>query len=217
MTKIRVIIAEDHPIVVKGIRDLFAEHGERFDILDTFQDGKSLLQSANLPLADVLLLDLNLPKLDGLHVLEQLQTQQIRAKTIVFTSYLSHQLATQCRELGAAGYLVKSQGLSELTNWIDEVLAGNPVFPDALAPENMEDADGYFLHNDEFLKKYKLTKREVQIIKLVCQEQNSDEIAHVLHLSPFTVKTHRRNIIRKLGLEDSTISLYKFAQANGLL
>ncbi len=217
MTKIRVIIAEDHPIVVKGIRDLFADRAERFEILDTFQDGKTLLQSPSLALADVLLLDLNLPKTDGLQILEQLQKQQVRTKIIVLTSYLSHQLATQCRELGAAGYLVKSQDIGELTHWIDEALAGNPVFPDALAPENMEEADSYFLYTDEFLKKYKLTKREVQIIKLVCQEQNSDEIAHVLHVSPFTVKTHRRNIIRKLGLDDSTISLYKFAQANGLL
>lgn len=217
MTKIRVIIAEDHPIVVKGIRELLDERAERFELLATFQDGKSLLQSPSLSLADVLLLDLNLPKMDGLQVLEHLYKQQARTKTLVLTSYLSHQLAAQCRELGAAGYLVKSQDLGKLTHWIDEVLAGSPVFPNSFENDNVEDTEAYFLSNDEFLKKYKLTKREVQIIKLVCQERNSDEIAHSLHLSPFTVKTHRRNIIRKLGLDDSTISLYKFAQANGLV
>src|SRR5690554_4508024 len=141
MTKIRVTIAEDHPIVVKGIRDLLDERAERFELLATFQDGKSLLQSPSLPLTDVLLLDLNLPKMDGLQVLEHLYKQQARTKTLVLTSYLSHQLAAQCRELGAAGYLVKSQDLGKLTQWIDEALAGNPVFPNSFENDNVEDTE----------------------------------------------------------------------------
>lgn len=217
MTKTRIIIAEDHPIVVKGITDLLHDRADRFELVAAFQDGKSLLQSPALLDADLLLLDLNLPKADGLQVLEQLERLQLRLKVIVLTSYVSHQLAEQCRALGAAGYLVKSQDLNELANLIEEVLAGNPVFPKSFDNDNVEEVEAYFLYNDEFLKKYKLTKREVQIIQMVCKERNSEEIAQSLHLSPFTVKTHRRNIIRKLGLDDSTISLYKFAQANGLL
>lgn len=217
MTKTRIIIAEDHPIVVKGLRDLFDNRADRFEILAIYHDGKTLLQSPLLTRADVLLLDLNLPKVDGLQVLENLHEQGTHPKIIVLTSYLSYQLAEQCKAWGAEGYLVKSQDLRELTSLIDKVLAGNPVFPSSFEEDSVENIESYFLYNDEFLKKYKLTKREVQIIRLICQERKSDEIANTLHLSPFTVKTHRRNIIRKLGLDDSTISLYKFAEANGLL
>ena len=211
--EIRVIIADDHPIVVQGIRDVLEERG-RFRIIATFNEGRALMQSPMLASADVLLLDLNMPGADGLQALDELNRLGLGLKVIVVTTYLSSQLVEKCREAGASGYLVKSEDLYQLTTMIDRVLAGERVFPDFSQHQAIHDDFSYF---DEFLKKYKLTKREVEIIRLVCDDHHSKEIAHKLCLSTFTVQTHRRNIVKKLGLDDSKISLYRFATENGII
>ncbi len=212
--KIRVLIADDHPIVVQGIQDVL-EKSKQFIVLETFNDGKSLLQSPSLAEAEVLLLDLNMPKTDGLQVLQEIKKKDLPLKIIVITSYYSSQLAEQCKEMGVEGYLVKSEELSSLVDNIQSILGGKLVFPDfSLPTPEIENDFSYF---DEFLKKYKLTKREVEIIRLVCSDHSSKEIADKLFLSTFTVQTHRRNIVKKLGLDDSRISLYRFAIENAII
>lgn len=212
--KTRVIIADDHPVVIQGIRDSLEKSG-RFDVIAVFAEGKSLLQSSSLMEADLLLLDLNMPGTDGLQTLDRLKKRQLSLKIIVLTSYVSAQLADQCREMGAHGYLIKSEGLHRLLDNIDKTLHGRKVFPDFSSPEQQGEVN--FSYFDEFLKKYKLTKREVEIIRMVCNDYNSKEIADKLYLSAFTVQTHRRNIVKKLGLDDSKISLYRFAIDNGVI
>ena len=209
----RIIIADDHPVVVQGIKDVLGEN-RRFCVVATFNDGRTLLRSPELTSADVLLLDLNMPGMDGLQALDELRRLALSLKVIVVTTYLSPQLAEQCREAGANGYVVKSEDLYQLTKTIDDVLAGKEVFPDF---SQKLDAASDFSYFDEFLKKYKLTKREVEIIRLVCDDFHSKEIADKLFLSTFTVQTHRRNIVKKLGLDDSKISLYRFASENGII
>lgn len=210
----RVIIADDHPVVVQGIKDVLGEN-DRFCVVATFNDGRALLQSPILASADVLLLDLNMPGVDGLQALNELGKLELSLKVIVITTYLSSQLVQQCIAAGASGYLVKSEDLYQLTKMIDDVLAGNTVFPDF--SQQKPHAENNFSYFDEFLKKYKLTKREVEIIRLVCGDLNSKEIADKLYLSTFTVQTHRRNIVKKLRLDDSKISLYRFASENGIV
>jgi len=212
--KTRVIIADDHPVVVQGIQDVLGKH-EQFNVIATFNDGRSLLQSPALANADILLLDLNMPNTDGLQALERFKELQLPLKVIVITSYLSPQLAQQCKEAGAAGYLVKSEDLYHLVRNIQRAISGEPVFPDFSQVEQAAGND--FSYFDEFLKKYKLTKREVEIIRMVCNDFSSKEIADKLCLSTFTVQTHRRNIVKKLGLDDSKISLYRFAVDNGVI
>ncbi|SEL90516.1 response regulator transcription factor [Parapedobacter koreensis] len=212
--KTRVIIADDHPVVIQGIRDILEKNGQ-FDVIATFNDGKSLLRSPLLAKADVLLLDLNMPAVDGLQTLERLNRTELSCKIIVITSYLSSQLAEQCKQAGVHGYLVKSEDLYLLVKRIQDVLAGESPFPDFSQPDQPMGND--FSYFDEFLKKYKLTKREVEIIRMVCNDYSSKEIADKLYLSTFTIQTHRRNIIKKLGLDDSKISLYRFAMDNGVI
>src|SRR5690606_4203257 len=164
-----------------------------FDVIAVFNEGKSLLQSPFLMQADLLILDLNMPGTDGLQTLDRLMKCQLSLKIIVLTSYVSAQLADQCKEMGAHGYLIKSEGLHRLLDSIDNVLCGRRIFPDFSNPEQQGGTN--FSYLDEFLKKYKLTKREVEIIRMVCNDHNSKEIADKLCLSTFTVQTHRRNIV----------------------
>lgn len=210
----RVIIADDHPIVVQGIKDVLGGK-DCFRVIATFNEGRALLQSPSLAAAEILLLDLNMPGIDGLQVLAELTKRRLSLKIIVLTTYLSPQLVQQCKDVGVSGYLVKSEDLYQLIKMIDSVLLGNTVFPDfSQATPHTENEFSYF---DEFLKKYKLTKREVEVIRLVCDDLNSKAIAEKLCLSTFTVQTHRRNIVKKLGLDDSKISLYRFASENGII
>ncbi len=213
-TKIKLIIADDHPLIINGITEIL-EKNDRFNIVATFNDGNALMQSVLLADADVLLLDLNMPAKDGLMVLEEIKHMKLPVKILVLTSYFSKELAEKCKEAGAEGYILKSDNLEKLSETIFEVLNGNSKFPDF--SQKTEDDPSDFSYLDEFLKKYNLTKREAEVIKMVCKGYNSKEIADKLFVSSFTVQTHRRNIFRKLKIEGNTIALYKFASEHGLL
>ncbi len=212
--KIRVIIADDHPLIINGITEILQKN-ERFTIMATYNDGNALMQSTSLPDTDVLLLDLNMPGKDGLQVLEDIRTMNLNVQILVLTSYFSKELANQCQMAGANGYILKSDNLDKLADNILAIIDGQTVFPDF--SEKTEEVANDFTYLDEFLKKYNLTKREAEVIQMVCKGYNSKEIADKLFLSSFTVQTHRRNIFRKLNIEGNTIALYKFAAEHGML
>ncbi|WP_026449977.1 response regulator transcription factor [Aequorivita capsosiphonis] len=213
-TKIKVIIADDHPLIISGITEVL-EKSESFSIMATFKNGNGLMQSSCLADADVLLLDLNMPGKNGLQVLEDIKAMNLKLQVLVLTSYFSKQLADQCALSGAHGYILKSDGLDTIAVTILEVVEGKTAFPDF--SKNTEEDPNEFTYLDEFLKKYNLTKREAEVIQMVCKGYNSKEIAKRLFLSIFTVQTHRRNIFRKLNIDGNTVSLYKFASENGIL
>jgi DNA-binding NarL/FixJ family response regulator len=211
---IKVIIADDHPLIIKGITEILEKY-PRFTIVNTYNNGHTLMQSTSLPDADVLLLDLNMPGKDGLQVLDGIQAMQLSVHILVLTSYFSKELAEQCQKAGARGYILKSDNLDKLADTLLEVMDGKTVFPDF--SKKTEEPPNDFSYLDEFLKKYNLTKRETEVIQMVCKGYSSNEIADKLFLSSFTVQTHRRNIFKKLNIEGNTIALYKFASEHGLL
>ncbi|WP_417354183.1 response regulator [Flavobacterium sp.] len=212
---LKIIITDDHPIVRQGITELINSEPS-FTITGQFDDGQLLLQSSALVEADILFLDLNMPRTDGLKVLQQIRDKNIKVKTIVLTSYASEKLAVECRKLGASAYLLKTNNIENLILIIKDVMKGETFFEAISTPISKE--DNQFTYLDGFLQKYRLTKRETQIIKLICAGYSSSDIADKLALSAFTVQTHRKNIFKKLQLENSnTASLYDFASKNGLI
>ncbi|MAP79454.1 MAG: hypothetical protein CL526_00050 [Aequorivita sp.] len=212
--EIKVIIADDHPLVISGISEILNKE-QLFKILESFSNGTKLLQSPLLSQADVLLLDLNMPGKDGLQVLDRISQLQIDIKVVIITSYFSKDLSDKCKDAGASGYILKSENLDKISEYIVEVVSGKPVFPDFSKIQS--DVTSEFSYMDEFLTKYNLTKRETEVIQMVCQGYNSQEIADKLYLSSFTVQTHRRNIFKKLNIEGNTIALYRFAASHGLI
>lgn len=210
---IKLILADDHPVVLNGIKAHFATDS-RFEIIAMVSNGLELLNHPLLATADVVLLDLNMPGLDGLKALDNLKSKKYRTKILVLTNYHSFELVKDCKTKGANGYVVKSEDLQNLANHILAVMDGKEVFPSSYEKDDSENKFSYF---DDFLKKYKLTKREVEIIRLVCQNLRTKDIAERLYLSEFTVHTHRKNIMRKLELSDSTVALYEFALKANLI
>ncbi|MCD0488163.1 response regulator transcription factor [Pedobacter sp. MC2016-14] len=210
--QISLILADDHPIVLEGIQ-AHLKKDSRFNIIAAVSNGLELLQSEQLLSTDLILMDLNMPGLDGLKTLDELKARGVKAKIIILTNYHSSELIKDCRLKGASGYMVKSDQLPLLEETILKVMAGKQIFPTLEEKE----ANSSFSFFDDFLKKYKLTKREVEIIRLVCQNLKTKAIADRLYLSEFTIHTHRKNIMRKLEIGDSTLALYDFALKNNLI
>jgi len=211
--QVRIIVTDDHPVVTEGIKTVLKTE-EKFELIAEFTNGHQLLQSPLLNSADILLLDLNMPRVDGLQILQQLHNFNL--KKIVISAYKSQKLVDECRATGASAYILKTENLSSLKETIAMVMDGKESFPD-FGLQN-EDADNQFSYLDAFLIKYKLTKREVEIIRMMCDRLTSQDIADRLSLSLFTVQTHRKNIYRKLSLDHSNLmGLYEFAAQNSLI
>ena len=206
----KLIIADDHPLLIEGLISILSEVND-LEILDPVNNGNLLISSLILNPADIVLLDLNMPKLDGIKTLAILRKDFPDLKVIILTNYNQPQLIEEVKKLGAHGYLLKNSASSVLKKAISKVLNGEFYFDDKKLPA--KDNSTYFI--DDFMKKYQLTKREVEIIKMIAREFTSKEIGDSLFISEFTVSTHRRNIMKKLNSKN-VAGLLKFARQHGL-
>jgi len=209
MSNLKIFIADDHQILIDGIISFFNEL-DGFEVIGSANDGLNLLQEIATKTPDIILLDLNMPKLDGISTLKKLRESYPNIKVIILSNYNQSQLIKETKALGANGYVLKNGSKSDLLTAIEAAHNGKYHFPEEkVVPETKT----YF--TDEFLKKHHLTKREIEIIKLVCQELSSKEIGEKLFIAEFTVTTHRRNILGKLNLKN-TPALINFAKENGI-
>lgn len=206
----KLIIADDHPLLIEGLISILSEVND-LEILDPVNNGNLLISSLILNPADIVLLDLNMPKLDGIKTLAILRKDFPDLKVIILTNYDQPQLIEEVKKLGAHGYLLKNSPSFVLKKAINKVLNGEFYFDDKELPA--KDNSTYFI--DDFMKKYQLTKREVEIIKMIAREFTSKEIGDSLFISEFTVSTHRRNIMKKLNSKN-VAGLLKFARQHGL-
>lgn len=205
----RLLIADDHPLLVSGVSAVLAEL-PGVELLEPAENGRQLLDRLHKTPVDLVLLDLNMPKLDGIAALKTLKADFPQTKVIVFTSYDQPKLIREIRALGAEGYLLKNSPAPTLKQAIAAVAAGGTWF----AEEKSETTTPPDLV-DDFMRKYGLTTREVEIIRLVGRGLTTKTIAERLFVSEFTVNAHRRNICRKVGV-DTPVGLLNFAREQGL-
>ncbi|RZL68835.1 MAG: response regulator transcription factor [Pedobacter sp.] len=209
MTNLKIFIADDHQLLIDGLTSFFKEL-DGFEVIGHANDGLVLLQEMATKVPDIILLDLNMPKMDGMATLKNIKANYPNIKVIIISNYHQSQLIKETKALGANGYVLKNGSKSDLLSAIETVNSGKMYFP-----EEEEKTNNNSVFADEFMKKHQLTKREVEIIRLVCQELNSKEIAEKLFIAEFTVNTHRRNILSKLGMKN-TPALINFAKQNGI-
>lgn len=208
----RLLLADDHPLLLDGLRTVLSDLPD-VELLPSVSNGLQLIDYLRGHPVDLLLLDLNMPKLDGLTALRTINRDFPTVRVIVFTSYNQPQRVREVRALGAAGYLLKTTDAPTLKAAIQQVWAGQSWFPTLGGPKQAlpnSSAD------DAFLQKYQLTKREVEIIRQIGNGLTTRQIADILCLSEFTVNAHRRNIARKLGI-DTPVGLVNFAREQGLI
>lgn len=190
---IRIALADDHKLFAKGIEGLIEEH-EGFEVVGVFPNGKELLEFLTDHEADVVLTDLNMPIVDGFGVIRHCQKHHPAIKVIVLSMYDEEKIFKEAMQLNADAFILKDADPDELIFTITEVYEGRYVknFKRVIQQANQ----GPFF--DAFRDKYRLSKRETQILKMIAEGQINRDIADTLSLSVQTVETHRKNINQKL-------------------
>jgi DNA-binding NarL/FixJ family response regulator len=207
----KIIIADDHPLLVEGLRRMLEEM-DGMQVLEPVSNGRQLLAKLREQAVDMVLLDLHMPQLDGLETLRVLQREFPALRILIFTNYNQPKLWREARSLGARGYLLKSCTAQTLREAVLTVWDGGTWFDETGAVSGTEDT----AFTDDFMKKYQITPREVEIIRKIAQGYTTREIGELLYVSEFTVNAHRRNICRKLDIY-TPVGLVNFAKEHGLV
>lgn len=204
-----VVIVDDHPIVTEGLQMLFSR-SEEVQIVACFNSGESLLGYTDLHKADILLLDVFLPDINGIDLC--LKVKKLHPKLIILamSSQAERSIVLQMMNNGANGYLLKSAAIGEFNDCIRQSFSGKAVFSNdvrvMMDKTNSEDL--------RFIPR--LTKREREILQLLAKGKSTQEISDLLFLSFLTVQTHRRNLLNKFRVKN-LVELINFVGENGLL
>jgi two-component system nitrate/nitrite response regulator NarL len=187
---IRIALAEDHLALIDGIK-LLLKYEEDIEIVGTCNNGEELLDLVRLKEPNVVITDIRMPKMDGVTATKILKKEFPHIKVLAFTMFDQLEAIKQMLDAGASGYLLKNSALEEVLIAIRSVAIGQTYF-DANIEVNIDDQSNK--------KKGILTKRQIEILRLVGQGKTSREIAEELFIGVHTVDTHRKNMIRILGL-----------------
>ncbi|MBN7810033.1 response regulator transcription factor [Algoriphagus sp. H41] len=200
---IRIALADDHKLFAKGIEGLIEEH-EDLLVIGLFPNGKELLEFVDREEVDIVLTDLNMPVLDGFGVLKHCKLHHPEVKVIVLSMYDEEKIFKECMMLDADAFILKDADPDELIFTIIEVHEGRYV-KDFKRVIQQADLAPFF---DAFREKYRLSRRETQILKLISDGMLNRDIADELSLSIQTIETHRKNIHQKLQVS-SRVELIK--------
>lgn len=209
-TNIRVHIADDHQILIDGIVAVLKTE-KTIEVVGFSLDGESVVEWFKNNNADILILDIGMPKLDGLDVLRSFQNTGKIPDTIILTSYNDVKLIKEVLKLGAKGFLTKESAGESIIEAINAVYRGDLYFSKDIRNKIVDSFAGVNVskmsQNDENFGQ--LSNREFQILKLLTEELSNKEIAERLHISTGTVETHKRNIMSKLGVKNTMgLALY---------
>jgi two-component system, NarL family, response regulator NreC len=210
---VTLILADDHPIVRQGLRHLL-EGEPGFLILAEAGDGLEALRLVELLKPKILIVDMMMPGLNGLEVLRQVRKSSPSTRTIVLSMQSADAYVIEALKNGAAGYVLKETGPSELVKAVHEVNLGNQ-FLSAKLSERFQNSGREI--QDTPLDSYEtLTAREREIFQMTVEGLTSQEIADKLMISPRTVEIHRRNLTAKLGIKNQA-DLIRLAIKRGIL
>lgn len=215
--KIRIHLADDHQVLIDGLTNLL-QTVNNFEVVGNSLDGTTVYDDVIKNNAEILVLDISMPKKDGIEVLKEFSQRELPCKVIVLSSYDDLKIIKEVMKLGAKGYLTKKCAGENIIEAIDAVHQGQEYFCDAVR----EKIFNSFTHNNPKLSKPVYTEnpilsaREIEIITLISLEYSSKEISEQLFISINTVETHRKNIMKKLQTKN-TIGLVKYALKNNLI
>ncbi len=223
--EISVIITDDHQIFIEGLKVVLKKAEEICcTVVGEANTGSSLLKLLTRVEADLLLLDMSLPDMDGLEVLAQLKAQKSAMRVIVLSMYDEPKIIKAAFKAGVDGYLLKGNNIPELYKAIKTVMTGETFLSGGLSLSHGISMHSRFMQegrltvsfDDRFLRKFNLTKRELEVFKLIGKAMNNKDISRELYISDQTVGVHRKNLMRKLGV-GTTPGLIKIAFENNLM
>jgi len=218
MGTLRLLVADDHDVVRKGVRTLLEEQ-PGWEVAAEASDGREAVEKAKLVQPDVTILDLSMPELNGLEAAREI-LKTVSTKVLILTMYDSDPLIRQTLEAGARGYLLKSDAGRDLVSAVDALRRNKTFFTPKVAQMVLE---GYLgrptkENEDDNGRKngLRLTARQKQILQLLAEGKSSKEVAVALNISVKTAETHRANIMRRLDCHSVT-ELVRYAIRNHII
>jgi DNA-binding NarL/FixJ family response regulator len=200
----KILIADDHPLTLMGTKGFIESLG--YEVEDICSNGITAFNLIVAHKPQIAVLDINMPGMDGLEVLEKVFTQKLKTKVVLLTMHKEISVFNKANQYGLSGYILKEHAQEELEICLKEVTNGNQYVSRNLSNELTIDKNSD--HNSELQK---LTFAEKKIVELIAQHKTSKQIAELLFISEKTVEGHRSNIIQKLGLPKEKNTLLVWA------
>lgn len=214
MTTLRILVADDHEIVRQGIRALLLVH-PGWEVCGEAADGREAVKKAAELKPDIAIMDIGMPNLNGLSAARQILHHNPQTKVLILTMHSSEQVLREVLDIGAQGYLLKSDAGRDLMTAV-EALQRNRTFFSSKAGEVVLDNFRKHKTGTDKAVKEALTAREREVVQLLAEGKSTKEVAVILGLSVKTTETHRSNILRKLELH-SVSELVLYAVRNNII
>ena len=219
MEEIKVLLVDDHKVVRDGIKYTLNLLQKFLATIDEAEDGKQAVEKAKVFSYDIIIMDVNMPNKDGAQATKEIIRLNKNTKILALSMYDDDFHILNMIKAGALGYIIKNAGAEELNNAINAVISGNKYYSNDVAMKLM----GPY-HDDLVERKprrkssYKgvLSKREIEVLKLIAGEFTNEEISTKLFISKRTVDSHRQNIMNKLQVKNAT-GLIKYVMQNNLI
>ena len=209
MTKTKVLVADDHKLVREGIVKLLGFY-EELEVIGEAKDGLETVEKIRNEFADLVLLDLNMPRMNGIDTIKKIKEIAPNIRVLILTIHDDEEYIYEVTKAGAEGYIQKDIEPDELRNSIKKVMNGNKVFPTKIEEKVDKQIE------TEKSKLEELSNRENEVLELLAQGMSNRDIAEELYISEKTVKNHVSSILRKFSVNDRTQAVI-FSLKNGLV
>jgi DNA-binding NarL/FixJ family response regulator len=206
----RILLVDDHQMFIDGIRVLLEK--SKYKIIGEALNGTEALKFLETNEVDIVITDINMPGMSGCDLTKTIKKQNPNQKVIVLSMYNDREIIHEIIMSEAEGYILKNTGKQELLLALERINNGGTFYSNEVIEIITEN---YVTKQKAFENLKELSERELEIIKLICQEFSTPEIAGMLFISPLTVETHRKNILKKTKVR-TIVGLIKFAIENGI-
>jgi two-component system, NarL family, nitrate/nitrite response regulator NarL len=213
MNRIKILLVDDHQIIIDGLKSLLKDSGE-IVVAGEANNGRKALQILDLLEIDVVLMDIDMPVMNGIDTLKEIRKKGLEVKVIILSMHDEAGMIKSLINIGANGYLLKSSSQDELINAIRKVADGGQFFSTEVTLSLLNKSQNIRPNSDLHIDL--LTDRETEIVQLIAEGFSNKEIGNKLFISHRTVDTHRTNIMKKLNISNIA-GLISYAIKNGIV